>query len=128
VDVTFLAPEQEGESPDPGEFRLLVPRQLVEGEGEAAVVWVADLAAGVARRQPVRLGAALPGEMVEVVGGLNAASRLIVEGRQGLKDGAKIRVTGEDATVGAGHPHPPGERGVSTPRYSESPGTGRSTR
>ena len=100
VEVTFLAPEPTGETPPTEQLRFFAPRALVEGESEAAQIWVADLAAGVARRRAVRLGPATDGELVEIASGLNAADRLIVDGRDGLSDGARIVVVGEDANVG----------------------------
>ncbi len=102
VQVTFLAPPTEETPATPEErLRLFVPRQLVEGEGEGAFVWLADQAAGAARRQAVRTGRAA-GELVEVAEGLDPAARLIVGGREGLRAGQRIRVGGEDVTLGVG--------------------------
>jgi RND family efflux transporter MFP subunit len=97
VQVTFLAPaapragERESES-----LRLLVPRLLVESGDGGAYVWVADQAAGVARRKAVTLGPAGDADLVEVVEGLTAADKLIAGGREGIRDGERIQVTGED--------------------------------
>jgi RND family efflux transporter MFP subunit len=101
VQVTFLAaaapPAAEAAA---ASQRLLVPRALVEsGDGEA-VVWVADRLAGVARRRTVKLGQPA-GELVEVVDGLNPGDRLISGGREGLRDGQRVAVTGEDAPPAA---------------------------
>ena len=71
--------------------------QTAEGESS---LWLADQAAGVARLHKIKLGAAA-GEWVEVVAGLNPADRLISGGREGLRDGQRITVVGED-TSGAG--------------------------
>jgi HlyD family secretion protein len=103
VQVTFLAPPQpKGVADDSEPLRLLVPRQLVEtGEGGARI-WVADQAARVARHRPVRIGPGQFGELVEVVEGLTAADKLIAGGREGLRDGQRITVTGEDADLTAG--------------------------
>jgi RND family efflux transporter MFP subunit len=100
VQVTFLAPARpDAPATETETLRLLVHRQLVES-GEGGVrVWVADQAAGVARRRAVKLGPAV-GELVEVVEGLTAADKLIGGGREGLRDGQRIAVTGEDATLG----------------------------
>src|SRR5262249_48744824 len=84
--------------------RLLVPRPLVEADGAGgARVWVADQAAGVARLRAVQLGAA-HGDLVEVTEGLRVTDKLIATGRDGLSDGARVTVTGEDAArrVGPG--------------------------
>ncbi len=45
----------------------------------------------------VQLGDALPGGLVEVEG-LTPSDKLIVGGREGLEDGDRIRVSGEDET------------------------------
>jgi RND family efflux transporter MFP subunit len=95
VQVTFLAlaaPKGTGTGSEP--LRLLVPRQLVESSEGGSRVWVADQAAGVARQKAITLGRA-GSDLVEVVQGLNAADRLIVDGREGLRDGQRITVTGE---------------------------------
>jgi hypothetical protein len=100
VQVTFLAPEQAESERPPGErLRVYVPAELIDRQNDASYVWVADLSRGVARRQPVRTEG--KGELVEVVEGLNVASRLIVGGREGLHHGQRIRVVGEDASLGA---------------------------
>lgn len=100
VQVTFLAPEPTGESPPTERYRLFAPRALVESAGEASQVWVADLSAGVARQKTVRLGPASDDRLVEIVEGLQAADRLIATGRDGLEDGTRIEVVGEDAALG----------------------------
>src|SRR5262249_4144276 len=100
VQVTFLAPPTPRGAGTAEPLRLLVPRVLVEtGEGGARV-WVADQAGGVARLRAVKLGAA-SAELVEVVDGLNAGDRLIAGGREGLREGERITVTGEDTSLGA---------------------------
>jgi RND family efflux transporter MFP subunit len=116
VRLTFLAPRTERPPESAAEaLRLLVPRALVDGGEGGSRVWVADQAAGVARLRAVKLGAAA-GELVEVVEGLNAADRLISGGRDGLREGQRVAVTGEDttgltATRGAGPGKAAGEGG-----------------
>ena len=99
VQVTFLAPKIDTSATATShKMRVFVPRSLVEtGEG-GNTVWLADLTAGVARRKPVQLGAALPGGLVEVEG-LTPADKLIVAGRESLNDGDRIRVTGDDTSL-----------------------------
>ncbi|MDX1946619.1 MAG: efflux RND transporter periplasmic adaptor subunit [Pirellulaceae bacterium] len=100
--LTFLAPEHPGRTmegePDP--LRLLVPRELIESGDGGSTVWVADAARGVARRQSVQIGKAGTEQLVEVTQGLSALDKLIVAGREGLNDGERIRITGEDRTFG----------------------------
>jgi multidrug efflux pump subunit AcrA (membrane-fusion protein) len=95
VQVTFLAPAAaKGDAPS-SVLRLLVPRQLVESGDGGAKVWIADQTAGVARRRSVKLGLG-SADLVEVVEGLNAGDRLIWSGREGLRDGQRITITGEE--------------------------------
>lgn len=100
--LVFLAPEKPGSKiageQDP--LRLLVPRELIEtGDGSSAI-WVADSARCIARRQGVLIGRAGTDQLVEVTQGLTALDKLIVTGREGLTDGARILVTGNDRTLG----------------------------
>jgi RND family efflux transporter MFP subunit len=97
VQVTFLAKSSRrtdvAEAPP---LRLLIPRSLVETVDGQSQVWAADLAAMVARRKAIKLGRP-SGELVEVVDGLNPSDRLIVDGRQGLREGQRI-TTSDDTT------------------------------
>ena len=102
VQVTFLAPPTpKSADPKSEPLRLLVPRQLVESGDGGARIWVADQAAGVARLKTVTLGLAGDADLVEVVEGLTAADKLIAGGRDGLREGQRITVTGEE-TGGSG--------------------------
>lgn len=96
VQVTFLAPPAPKSPGSHSEtLRLLVPRQLVEAGETGSHVWVADLDKKAARRRAVKLGMT-SGELVEVTDGLSPADKLIAGGRQGLSDGARISVVGEE--------------------------------
>jgi HlyD family secretion protein len=98
--VTFLSPRvSSNRGMDSQPTRLLVPAQLVERVDAGARLWLADRAAGVARRQAVTLGGTI-GELIEVTEGLNPSDKLIVSGRDGLRDGERVTVTGEDETLG----------------------------
>ncbi len=96
VQVTFLAPPTARSAVPSETLRLMVPRQLVESSEGGSRLWIADQAAGVARQRSVKLGP-VSGDFVEVVEGLNAADRLIAGGREGLREGERIVVTGEEA-------------------------------
>jgi HlyD family secretion protein len=99
VDVTFLAPPQENAQPS-HEQHLYVPKHLVQSDESGKYVWVADTFTGTARKQVVQTGRPIGGDLIEITKGLSMSSRLIVDGRDGLQDGARIHVTGEDATLG----------------------------
>lgn len=97
VQATFLAPPtREVARGDTQVLRVLIPKQLVESGDGTPYVWVADLAAKVARKKAVKLGRS-SGDFVEVTQGLTPADRLITEGRQGLSDGQRIAATHADA-------------------------------
>lgn len=101
VTTTFLAAEQPETKSEGSELseRLLVPRQLVESEGDGQVLWIAD-AHGFARRRAVRLGTAGTEALVEVIEGLTPTDRLISGGRENLRDGDRVHITGEDGHLG----------------------------
>jgi HlyD family secretion protein len=102
--VTFLTPPQPVAVAEAEQelLRLLVPRSLViSGEGSAAV-WLADEQRSSAKLQPVQLGKAGTDDLVEVIQGVNPTDKLIVAGRESLDAGDRIRITGEDATIGKG--------------------------
>ncbi len=100
VDVTFLAPDAESPAEENAEqYRLFVPRSLVQMDGDRPVVWVADVAEQIARRQQVTLSDQPSGSFVEVTSGLTAASRIIASGYDDLEDGDRIRITDEAAAV-----------------------------
>ena len=97
VDVTFLAPPQTGGPAEPAdELRLYVPRQLIQQGDGGSFVWVADQSNKVARKTPVETGAAGSGPLVEITGGLTLSSRIIAGGHEGISDGDRIRITGEE--------------------------------
>ena len=100
VTATFLAlPRPESDSGSSEQERLLVPRQLVDSSGDGHAIWLAD-PSGVARRRMVRLGKAGTEELVEVVEGLHPTDKLISGGREGLTDGDRIAIAGEDSSLG----------------------------
>ncbi|MFO1007532.1 MAG: efflux RND transporter periplasmic adaptor subunit [Planctomycetaceae bacterium] len=101
VTTTFLAVETPTAKQDDSELseRLLVPRRLVEAEGDGNALWIVD-PQGQARRKTVRLGNAGTEALVEVVEGLAPTDRLISAGRESLKNGDRVHVTGEDSQIG----------------------------
>ncbi len=100
VDVTFLAPERDlPETAPTDRYRLFVPRSLVDSSGEGHTVWLADPSRMVARRQKIEANSAGSSDMLEVVSGLNASSRVIASERDQLVDGERIRIEGEDLAI-----------------------------
>jgi RND family efflux transporter MFP subunit len=64
---------------------------LVEANGPAAIVYVLDPAAGVARRRNVTVGP-ITGEQVVVVAGLDPGEQVVTDGAAWLTDGRPVRV------------------------------------
>jgi multidrug efflux pump subunit AcrA (membrane-fusion protein) len=101
VQVTFLAPPQPAASTQVEPvMRIAAPKSLLEGSGESATAWVADVAEGVAELRQLTLGQPISEELVEVKTGLSIGDRLIATGREQLKPGERIRILKEDATIG----------------------------
>jgi len=101
VDVTFLAPEQPEDEPAARKQELLfVPKQVVHQGDDGPFVWVADQTAGVARRVSITTGRRGTNQLIEVTSGLTVSSRLIAQPRDGLSDGQRIHIEGEDTNLG----------------------------
>jgi RND family efflux transporter MFP subunit len=105
MDCTFLAPEQpKGAGKHSEQLRLFLPKQLVHNGDSGPFVWLADTYAGVARKQPVEIGPPAAGGTVEVLKGLNVSSKVIASGLEGLQDGSRIQIMGEDKNLGVEGP------------------------
>ena len=113
VQVTFLSVPRAKAGPARTRERLWIPQQLVDSTEGGSHVWLADQAAGLARRRAVKLGQRGPSGQVEVVEGLSPADKLIAGGREGLRDGDRITITGEDRSLGVAAE--PAAREVETP-------------
>lgn len=86
VKVAFLAAEQPGEAPAAA---AVIPRTAVRQDGGSPVVFL--VRDGRVERRAVTLGARRADE-VEVLAGVAAGDRLVVEGPAELKDGQQVRV------------------------------------
>jgi membrane fusion protein (multidrug efflux system) len=75
---------------------LVIPEEALSPEAERQYVYV--VADGKVARREVRIGGRQPGT-VEVLAGLSAGERVIVEGTQKVRDGASVK--GIDRTVDA---------------------------
>jgi RND family efflux transporter MFP subunit len=88
VKVSFLserAPEADQAKP---RARLLVPKAAVRSDAGASIVFV--VRDDRAERRAVRVGAA-DGERVEVISGVNAGERVVIDGPASLADGARVK-------------------------------------
>jgi membrane fusion protein (multidrug efflux system) len=71
---------------------LAVPNDALAFSGESAVVFVVERD-GVARSRPVVVGMS-NARLTEIVSGLRAGERVVVDGKDELKDGDRVRVRG----------------------------------
>lgn len=93
VQVTFLAPPRSSPEGSKSPLRLLIPQDLVQGTGEDATVWLADQINSQARLRRISLGTMTEEGLREITTGLNVGDRLIVSGRESLRDGDRIRIS-----------------------------------
>ena len=101
VDVTFLSPALTKPLDKPSqEISLYVPQQLIAQDNGQPFIWLADQSSGVARRQFLTTGKTTPNGLVEVTKGLTVSSRIITNGTDGIQDGDRINVVGEDQSIG----------------------------
>jgi HlyD family secretion protein len=101
VDVTFLAPEEPDRPSEPTqEMKFYMPEQLIRKGENGSFVWVADQSEGVVRKVRVETGGMGSHGLVEIKSGLTIASRIISSGHEGLKEGDRIKVVGEDGSLG----------------------------
>ncbi len=121
VDVTFLAPKTAvAEATASEELQLYLPQQLIQRDESGSFVWEADRSAGTAVKTPLTTGRAAAGGLVQVTGGLDATSRVIARGHEGLADGDRIRVVDEEANYAAAAAAPMAD--ASQPLHRLSPG------
>lgn len=105
VDVTFTAPkQQQNNSASKTELKLYVLQQLIKQDDAGSYVWLADQSEGLARKTAVETGAVGTNGLVEIKKGLTITSRIISSNIDGLEDGAAIRVTSEDTSLGTASP------------------------
>ncbi len=111
--VTFLAPPQPQAVADSENepLRMLVPRALLISAEGGSSLWVVHAEQGVARQQTVEVGRAGTDQLVEITQGIDPTAKLIVAGRESLSNGMRVRITGEDQSIGTGG----ASSGASTP-------------
>lgn len=101
VTATFIAPPtptNQDDAAQPSE-RLLIPKRLVQNNDSGAFVWIVD-ADDRAQLARITLGEATSGELVEVAAGLQVTDKIIASNIEGLEPAARVRVSGEDQTIG----------------------------
>lgn len=98
VDVTFLAPERTHahDEETTQELKIYLPENLIQQGENGPFVWLADQSSGIAKKVYVKTGGISGGGLVEIISGLDVSSRVISTGTENIKNGTRIRVTGED--------------------------------
>jgi multidrug efflux pump subunit AcrA (membrane-fusion protein) len=97
--VRFISPKKETAPRQQAIERLIVPRRLIQWEGDQARVWVVDQLTGTAIIKTIVLA---PGEKdrteetVELLSGLLPTDKLITSGTEQLKPHQRVSITGED--------------------------------
>ena len=94
VDVTFLAAASKTGAPVQQE-RIFIQRSFVQSDDSGDFVWIADQSEGVARKSRITTGSS-NGPLVEIAKGIRNDQRIISSGTEGLVDGTRIRILGEE--------------------------------
>ena len=102
VTATFLSPElPEGTDAQTQGKRILIPTVLVESSDASSFVWIVDDQQRAMRREIV-LSKNSTGELCEIVSGLNPTDKLVVQGRESVSAGVRLKIISEDQTLGVG--------------------------
>jgi RND family efflux transporter MFP subunit len=88
VKVSFFNERQPENAAAPPKPRLLAPKSAVRTDGNQSIVFV--VRDERAERRAVTVGAT-EGDQVEIVSGLNAGERIVVDGVATLTDGARVK-------------------------------------
>ncbi len=98
--ATFLSPQNDNthEIQNSTE-RMFVPISLVQSQGSQAFVWVAD-ENSTARSRTVEVGGKGNDDLVEIKSGLKVTDKLITSGLDALRNGSRIKTSGDDQKLG----------------------------
>jgi HlyD family secretion protein len=99
VTATFLAPKNEASLSSSETERMFVPSSLVQTGESASFVWVAD-ESSASRKRIIELDDKVKGDLVAVTSGLSVTDKLITSGIEGLRDGGRVKITGDDQSIG----------------------------
>lgn len=98
--ATFRSPVQESlAAPVTMKDRVFVPRQLVQSSESTPFVWIVD-EQSKARKRTLELDDRKDDVLVSVKTGLRFTDKLISTGIDDLSEGMRVRVTGDDQTLG----------------------------
>ena len=100
VTATFLSPENVGSRETQGSAeRMFVPASLIQSPGSESLVWVAD-ENSTAQSRSVEIGGKNNDGLVEIKSGLKVTDKLIASGLEGLRNGSRIKISGDDQKLG----------------------------
>ncbi len=100
VTAAFLAsPNEADQSASSESEQLFVPRPLIQSSEAAPYVWIVE-ANALARKRVVELAGKNGGELVAIKSGLKVTDKLITSGLEGLREGMKVVVSGDDPNLG----------------------------
>jgi HlyD family secretion protein len=99
VTATFLAPKNDASLSPTETERMFVPRLLVQTGESTSFVWVAD-ENSAARKRFIELDGKGKGDLVAVKSGLRVTDKLITSGIEGLREGGRVKITGDDQMIG----------------------------
>jgi RND family efflux transporter MFP subunit len=88
VKVSFLSEKQPESADAPARPRLLAPKSAIRTDGNQTIVFVVH--DDRAERRAVKVGVT-EGDQVEIVSGVNAGDRIVVDGVATLTDGARVK-------------------------------------
>jgi len=100
VTSTFLSMNSQQSDDSVGKREgIYVPETLIQSAQGSAGLWLVD-SASTAHLRSVQVGAKAEGGLVEIKSGLQVTDKLIVTGVEGLRNGARVRIAGEDSSLG----------------------------
>jgi hypothetical protein len=100
VTATFLSMNSQQSDVSVGKREgIYVPETLIQTAQGSAGLWLVD-SASTAHLRSVQVGAKAEDGLVEIKSGLQVTDKLIVTGAEGLRNGARVRIAGEDSSLG----------------------------
>jgi len=100
VTASFLATNIDASPNSPSEAqRLFVPSSFIQSLESGSHVWIVD-EISTARKRSVELGGKTGDDLVAIQSGLRVTDKLIASGLDGLRDGTRVNVTGDDPIIG----------------------------
>lgn len=100
VTATFLAPQNDNSTNPASEAeRMFVPSSFIESHESGSCVWIVD-ENSVARKRFVELGGKTGEDLVAIKLGLKVTDKLIASGLDGLREGSRVKISGDNQTIG----------------------------